>query len=144
MENDLKCKMRGEEIKEQTAEEKEEEVKKRADRSAELEFQLRAKLADGLNQGSSSSSSSDDEASKKEEEKKAAEEAQKESRRRLDDYDYSSGVESDNDVDLLVEQEVLHSIKLKREQAKREEDELRAKGELPSVDEQITVSKEEA
>jgi hypothetical protein len=50
----------------------------------------------------------------------------------LEDYDYSSGVESDNDVDLLVEQEVLHSIKLKKEQKAREEAELMAKGELPS------------
>jgi hypothetical protein len=44
-------------------------------------------------------------------------------------------VESDNDVDLLVEQEVLHSIKLKREMQESIDNELRAKGELPSIDE---------
>ncbi len=53
-------------------------------------------------------------------------------------------MESDNDVDLLVEQEVLHAIKLKKEMQAREEEELRRKGELPSVDEQVQVDKEEA
>jgi len=65
------------------------------------------------------------------------EKSAKERRRKFDDYDYSSGVESDNDVDLLVEQEVLHAIKLKKEMQAREEEELRNKGELPSVGEQI-------
>ena len=55
MEKDLKSKMRGEEVKEPTDFEKEQAVKKRAERSAELEFELRAKLADVLNQESSSS-----------------------------------------------------------------------------------------
>jgi hypothetical protein len=64
-----------------------------------LEFQLRAKLADGKNESSNEWSSDDDTASAA---KKDQEEI-KESRRKLDNYDYSSGVESDNDVDLLVE-----------------------------------------
>jgi hypothetical protein len=71
-------------------------------------------------------------------------EEQKDGRRKFDDYDYSSGVESDNDVDLLVEQEVLHSIKLKREMQESIDNELRAKGELPSIDEQIKMEKDDA
>ena len=99
-----------------------------------MEFELRAKLADGLNEeDSEDKSSSDDEESKK-----------KESKRNLDDFDYSSGIESDNDVDLLVEQEVLHSIKLKKEQQRREEEELQKKGELPSADDKIKISKDDA
>ncbi len=96
MEEDIRSKKEGKEIKEKTAAEKEEEVAKRAQRSAQLEFELRAKLADGLNEESSASSSSDDEKSK-------AKKKEESRRQRLDDYDYSSGVESDNDVDLLVE-----------------------------------------
>jgi hypothetical protein len=62
----------------------------------------------------------------------------------LEDYDYSSGVESDNDVDLLVEQEVLHSIKLKKEQKAREEAELMAKGELPSSGVEVQIGADDA
>ena len=53
-------------------------------------------------------------------------------------------MDSDNDVDLLVEQEVLHSIKLKHEMQEREDTELRAKGELPSTDEQIKMDNDAA
>ncbi len=72
---------------------------------------MRAKLADGLNE-----EDSEDKNTSSDEEKKKKEEAEKKGKRNLDDFDYSSGIESDNDVDLLVEQEVLHSIKLKKEQ----------------------------
>jgi len=101
---------------------------------------LRAKLADGKNESSNESSSDDDTASAA---KKDQEEI-KESRRKLDDYDYSSGVESDNDVDLLVEQEVLHALKVKKEMQEKVDEELRKKGELPSIDEQYQIDKESA
>ncbi len=104
MESDLKAKMAGEEVKEPTPEDLQKEQEKRAMRSAELEYQLRAKLGDGKNENSSSSDSSDSE-TREEKEKRLAqqEKAAKERRKKFDDYDYSSGVESDNDVDLLVE-----------------------------------------
>ena len=55
---------------------------------------------------------SDDDTSSSEEEEESSEEESKQdgpngpsksSRHNADDYDYSSGIESDNDVDLLVE-----------------------------------------
>ena len=49
METELKAKMAGEEVKEMTPEDLQKEQEKRAQRSADLEFQLRAKLADGNN-----------------------------------------------------------------------------------------------
>ena len=109
MESDIKTKMDGGTIQEKTQQQRDEDIAKRAKRSAELEFELRAKLADGLNAKDTSSSESDDGSSEKGDEKqkkkgKVDKEADlTESRRRMEDYDYSSGVESDNDVDLLVE-----------------------------------------
>ena len=94
-------------------------------RSAELEFQLRAKLGDGKNENSSGSSSDEESPEDRKKRLDDEEKAAKERRRKFDEYDYSSGVESDNDVDLLVEQEVLHAIKLKKEMQSREEDDLR-------------------
>ena len=98
MENELRLKIQGKDLAEPTEKDKEEEVVRKAKRSAELEFQLRAKLADGHNEGTSSSSSSSEE----EESKKKAGDCVS-GLKKLDDYDYSSGIESDNDVDLLVE-----------------------------------------
>ncbi len=70
MEADLKAKMAGEEVKEATPEELKVEKEKRAQRSAELEFQLRAKLGDGKNEESSDSEASleDNDTRKKREE----------------------------------------------------------------------------
>jgi hypothetical protein len=138
MERELRSKMRGVDLPEQTALEREEEVKKKAERTAELEFQLRADLASGRNDkdsGSSSSSSDNEEEAKKK---------PGEGRKQVDEYDYSSGIESDNDVDLLVEQDMITAMKLKKELKIREEDDLRKKGELPSIDEQIVIGKEDA
>lgn len=70
----------------------------RAKRAAELEVKLRADLADGTNNKSSSSESEEE---KKEESKDGKE--SKKSKVKVEEYDYSSGIESDNDVDLLVE-----------------------------------------
>jgi hypothetical protein len=122
-------------VTEKTSEELAHDQEKRAKRSEEIEYQLRANLADGNNE---KSSSSDEELpTREEEEKRRKADEEKRKGKKFDDYDYSSGVESDNDVDLLVEQEVLHAIKLKKEMQAREEEELRKKGELPSTDEQI-------
>ena len=53
-------------------------------------------MADGKNNKSSSSSEN-------EEEEKKTKGDENLGKRRVEDYDYSSGIESDNDVDLLVE-----------------------------------------
>ena len=115
MEIELKAKIAGKEVKEATPGDLQMEKEKRALRSAELEFQLRAKLGDGKNENSSESSSEEEGPEDRKKRLDDEEKAAKVRRRKFDEYDYSSGVESDNDVDLLVEQEVLHGIKLKKE-----------------------------
>ena len=56
------------------------------------------------------------------------------------EYDYSSGIESDHDVDLLVEQEVMQIMKKNKDQKKKDEEEKQSKDDIPSKE---PLSKEE-
>ncbi len=65
MENEVRLKINGEEVKERSAEEIEADVVKKTLRREQLEFDLRAKLADGQNKAGSSDEESSDEEDKK-------------------------------------------------------------------------------
>ena len=90
MEQELRDKIKGDESKVRSTEELEEEVKIKKERRDQIEGDLRTKLADGSNKKDTESSG--EESSEEEKGEKVEQ-----------DYDYSSGIESDNDVDLLVE-----------------------------------------